>query len=214
VAPPFAVAISDLRLRAAVEEALVARAQVHAISTAAPTVLIETNSLPYAHAAEFRVMRNGTLGIALDPNQSATPCLDVLHEVGHYVDWALLPPPSVMSTAAQPPELTNWFAAVSASSAIREMHRIRTNPTTVSVTLGDGTIVQLVEDAAIAEYALDAWEVFARSYCQWIALRSGNARLRAELVRALQNHYPEQWRPDDFEPIARATDDLLGGATP
>jgi hypothetical protein len=157
-------------------------------------------------------MRNGDLEITLDSNQSLTPRLDVLHEVGHYIDWAVLPPPSTeMSSIVLPPELHDWLTAVSASNAIREMDRIRTSPTTVSVTLDDGTLVQLVEDTRIAAYALDPWEVFARSYCQWIADRSGDQHLRAELVQALQNHYPEQWRPDDFEPIARAIDNLLGG---
>lgn len=156
-------------------------------------------------------MNDGTLEIAVDPAQSRTLGLDVVHEVGHYLDWAVLGAQSEMSSGSLSAEFDEWLAAVTASAACLEMYRIATAPATVDVTLDDGTQVQLVEDPMHAQYALAAPEVFARSYCQYVAERSGNAALGVELVRALQNHYPEQWRPEDFEPIANAIDDLLGG---
>lgn len=208
---PISVVIGDPQLRAMVEAALAALATVHAIPPHTPPVAIGAATLAYGQAAGFSVMSDGTLEIALDPAQSRMPRLDVLHEIGHYIDWAVLAPPSQMSSGSLPPEFDEWLAAVTASSACREMHRIATNPGAVQVTLDDGTHVQLVEDPNFAQYALQAPEVFARSYCQYIAARSGNPQLGAELVLALRNHYPEQWRPADFEPIARAIDDLVGG---
>ncbi len=208
---PINLAIADDQLRAIIEDALDAMAVVHAIPTTAPSVTINSDTLAYGRAAEFRVMSDGTLQIAIDPAQSAMPGLDVLHEIGHYVDWAVLGSQSEMSSGSLATEFDTWLAAVTASAACQEMYRIATAPATVNVTLDDGTQVQLMEDPMYARYALAAPEVFARSYCQYVAERSGNPALGVELVLALQNHYPEQWRPEDFEPIARAIDDLLGG---
>lgn len=205
------VAIADDQLRAIVQGALDALAHVHGIPSSAPPVTIDCDTLAYGRVAEFRVLSDGSLEIALDAAQSMTPALDVLHEVGHYVDWAVLTPPSQMSSGSLSPEFDQWLAAVTASNACQEMHRIATTPGTVDVRLDDGTQVQLVEDPGFAQYSLQAPEVFARSYSQYIVARSGNPELGAELVHALRNHYPEQWRPEDFEPIARAIDDLLGG---
>lgn len=208
---PISLAIDPGSLRDSIEDALVALATIHAIPATAAALTIVEDQLAYGRAAEFRVMSDGSCEIAVDPNQSPAPGLDALHELGHYVDWAVLPPTSAFGSASLPAEFDEWFVAVANSSACREMSRIATSPAFVGVTLADGTHVQLVEDAAHARYALQAPEVFARSYCQYIAVRSGNVTLRTELDLALQNHYPEQWRDEDFGPIADAIDGLLGG---
>lgn len=54
-------------------------------------------------------------------------------------------------------------------------------------------------------------EVFARSFLQWIALRSGNETLLKE-IRLMRDGWmfkDWQWDDDEFLPIARALDDLL-----
>jgi hypothetical protein len=119
-----------------------------------------------------------------------------------------------MSSAALSAEFGDWLTAVGNSDACRELLRIATRPETFVVVLDDGTAVEVFEDPNHAAYTLTAPEVFARSYCQFIATESGHPVLTEELGRALENHYPEQWRPDEFEPIARAVAGLLGGVMP
>lgn len=74
------------------------------------------------------------------------------------------------------------------------------------------------------DYLLQGHEVFARSYSQYIAVRSGNTAMlnelritQAEATPAAgrlttvdgQVPYPRQWQDDDFAPIAKAFDDLF-----
>lgn len=68
-------------------------------------------------------------------------------------------------------------------------------------------------------YLLQTHEVFARSYSQYIAVRSNDAaglkelaKLQAEGKPGSQGvfpAYPRQWEDDDFEPIAKAFDRLF-----
>lgn len=66
--------------------------------------------------------------------------------------------------------------------------------------------------SAIRSY-LDPKELFARAYVQYIATRSGNATLNAQLEKELQDQdagfAPLQWRPEEFKPIAEAMDEIL-----
>lgn len=64
-------------------------------------------------------------------------------------------------------------------------------------------------------YALSKHELFARSYSQWIALRSGD-KFMLDCVKAARSsphpsieYHPQQWKDDDFEPIAKAFDNLF-----
>lgn len=57
------------------------------------------------------------------------------------------------------------------------------------------------------EYLLDDREIFARSYAQWIAVRSGDATLTDQLERNRSNNPNFQWQDDEFEPIAQALDE-------
>jgi hypothetical protein len=209
----FHVDIADADLLASVNNALMALDAVATIDASAPDVAVVEAALSYGCAASFSVLNDGSLQIAIDPNQSSVPGLDFLHEVGHYVDWALLSPQGEMASASLPPEFSDWLHHVTGSSACRELLRIATAPQMVRVALDDGTHVDMVEDSAHARYALDAPEVFARSFCQFVTVRSGNQQLIDELVQALRNHYPEQWREADFEPIAASIEDLLEDLT-
>ena len=62
---------------------------------------------------------------------------------------------------------------------------------------------------AHVEYLLGPRELFARTYCQYVAVRSGDPDLQRELEKSLEPDYREQWHEDDFTPIAGALDDLF-----
>lgn len=65
----------------------------------------------------------------------------------------------------------------------------------------------------ITDYLLTPTELFARSYAQWIGLRSGSGIIRRQLrerdAEGRQYGYPTQWTDRDFLPIAREFDRLF-----
>jgi hypothetical protein len=83
------------------------------------------------------------------------------------------------------------------------------NPGTRLVVAPDGTLVPRPDDLRYVIYLLQETEVFARSYTQYIAEKSGDATLLAELQMAQAMPYPEQWTIQDFAPISAEFDGLL-----
>lgn len=77
------------------------------------------------------------------------------------------------------------------------------------IRLPDGRQVFEPVDRDRLEYLLNPEEVLARSYSQWIALRSGSSLLRQQLDVRRRSPYPEHWDDDDFEQIAEAFDALF-----
>jgi hypothetical protein len=87
--------------------------------------------------------------------------------------------------------LMKWMRAVKASKAYR--------------------YINYTADAAWRNYVLDPIELWAMSYAQWIALRSGDPDLAAQLHDQQQKHatYSMAWPNEDFEPIAEAMDEVF-----
>lgn len=123
--------------------------------------------------------------------------------------------------------MQQWRDAVINSKAIQEMHQWQSEAAQVPNPTGPGYVpnprVPRWIDHGHLRYLLSANETFARSYAQYIAVRSGNAAGLAEL-RGYQadadagrslNHpdgrvpYRRQWQDDDFEPIGKAFDALF-----
>lgn len=64
------------------------------------------------------------------------------------------------------------------------------------------------------QYALKTEEAWARAYAQYIATKSGNAAMLAELNAARNRivdgrYFATQWADEDFEPIMDAIDELF-----
>lgn len=63
------------------------------------------------------------------------------------------------------------------------------------------------------EYLTSGHETFARAYAQWIALRSGDKAMQANIrklaVMSSMSGFATQWSDEDFAPIARAMDALF-----
>ena len=80
---------------------------------------------------------------------------------------------------------------------------------------GGGTVTnQYPLDRRYVGYLLRDTEMFARSYAQYIATKSQDVAMLAELdeirtPRSAQFSYPTQWQNDDFEPIAQAFDEMF-----
>jgi hypothetical protein len=124
--------------------------------------------------------------------------LKTQHEIGHYIDLEGLPGDGFSSSVAV--ELADWRAAIRRSDAFQELARLTR------------TASDAGQRRMRAALALD--EVWARSYAQFIALRSGDPRLLAE-VGALRTGaigdvaIPLQWASDDFAPISAAITALM-----
>lgn len=81
-------------------------------------------------------------------------------------------------------------------------------------TLPDGTVVEYDVDQVYLRYLLTPQELWARSYAQFIATRSGNADLQRQLDRLRERparafYYGEQWEDVDFLPIMAEVEALF-----
>lgn len=132
----------------------------------------------------------------------------LVHELGHYIDHMLIGEPGVPASYPGTPELDDWRDAVVQTWAADGLARIAADPA-FDVLPGPepgSTFRQYVR-----EYLLTPHELFARSYSQYIAEKSGDRDLLAALADAQTLPYPEQWDDDDFAPIRAAFDRLLEG---
>lgn len=209
----FDIGISDSAVRAAIELAIAAQEAVHTFPATLPGVVVVQEVLR-DNAAAFRVYGNGVLDIAVDTSQTDMIAIDFLHEVGHFVDWAALPPPHPAGMATHEAnlgvELEAWLQSVVTTDSHRRLISMSTRPHPHYARLADGTLVELVDNTAYVSYLLQIEELFARSYCQHVAVESGDPELLAQLAEQRLNHYPEQWPDDEFLPIRNSMTALLG----
>jgi hypothetical protein len=126
--------------------------------------------------------------------------LVAIHEIGHYLDLCGLPGPGFSS--ADDPALAEWRQAVMDSRAYHELEALTGSPR-----------------AGVADRAYDLTvleELWARSYAQFVATRSGSVQMQ-RAVAALRCrtppglYYPRQWDDDDFAAIEAAMDALFRG---
>jgi hypothetical protein len=117
--------------------------------------------------------------------------IGTVHEIGHFLDHRGIDDPTALASR-QSPQLADWRVAVNSTSGYRS----------------------LVDRPAALEYLGQPEELWARSYAQWVALRSGDETLRRQIVE-LRGPDPSeiavhiQWDAADFEPIADAFDTLF-----
>lgn len=208
--PVTAVTLNCLpagQLRVTVDSAFQAAGAVHEVRDEAQPVVVAshpgmTQLGLYAHERGGR-----PLGILVNA-QAAEPGLTVLHEFGHYLDQHGI---GLTGYASESSELSDWRNAVLTSQAVAELigHWV-TPPGSPGPTAAERAAVEGAIRSHV-EYLLGPNELFARSYCQYIAIRSGDADLRQELEITLQPAYREQWEEEDFEPVAAALDKLFHG---
>lgn len=144
--------------------------------------------------------------------------LTFAHEVGHWLDRRALPEGEGLGYGAfqsnraanagkyvlgagmgsdVSPEWAAWWKAVQNSDALKGLAKEKRS--------------------SYKTYTLQPHEVWARSYAQYIAHRSGDPEMQkqaADIVALRQNEFAStggytQWEPDDFEPVAKAIDGIL-----
>lgn len=121
------------------------------------------------------------------------PSLSTAHEFGHLLDFEQLGGGQWASEWAITPEWLTWRQAIQLSDT--------------------GKI--LAADAAAgdswARYAITDKELWGRSYAQWVATRSQDPELLADLLKRqeLEGGFIGTWADIDFTPIAEAIDAII-----
>jgi hypothetical protein len=152
------------------------------------------------------------------------------HEMGHYFDHIIFGrknPPATLPgeefgsarAAGDPPdlgrhELVPVMKLLSESPSLLQVQRSMTDDTVQVMDLGDEGIVERrpSDFFLYGRYLTQPWEAFARAYSQWVALRSGDQQMLAEVKKhapSSGNPFPAQWGEEEFKPIAAEFDRLF-----
>lgn len=132
------------------------------------------------------------------------------HEIGHFIDHQAIGVPGEF--ASEKSELMkNWRDAVSSTQAYRQIKTLRDGPNVVVARNGRSHSVS----KKYLDYLGGFDEVWARSYAQYIALKSENKAL-LDALRNIQTQetgapvwYASQWDDEDFAPVSSAIDLLF-----
>lgn len=169
--------------RALINEGLAAIAAVHGVQggKGEKVSVDSTTSLGTSDAGEthgtFSPGRNEIY--VKDGGGSPTPIVFV-HEYGHYLEAQQLTDPEQRNAISALEPL--WAA----SPTVKKL---------------------AASGSEFASYALDTRELWARSYAQWIALRSGNKTMKSEIE--LYRDGFGQWSDGEFGPIADQMDKIF-----
>ncbi|RDI73300.1 Phage Mu/F-like protein [Gaiella occulta] len=189
--------------RGEVQDAIAAAGSLHDLPTgAAAAKVIVDHALPADNPGFYDAQ---TLEIHIAA-AADTPAMTFLHEAGHYISHQALGQPGELSALTE--ELEPWRQAVGETESIRLLLALLDLDEIPAVT-GSGERVRVPVDHDFLLYLLHPEEVWARSYAQWVATRSGNQTLLRQLHLDRRGLYPMQWEDDDFEPVARAIDRIM-----
>jgi hypothetical protein len=198
-----------------VNEALTAIDSVHTDGQL-PTIPVSwTRARTVAGQYEFDQL-GGAHGMNISTVKSLPQRNTVAHETGHFLDHQVLGQRGKFATL-QPPGTPEFAALQPWRTAVRTSRRGKTM--TSALKTGEleyngpnGREFGSVAPKAIL-YLNDEREMWARSYSQWIAIRSGNSGMLRDLesMRNDPGAVLVQWDDNDFDDIARAFDDLFGG---
>lgn len=122
---------------------------------------------------------------------SVNPALTLAHEIGHFIDHQALSVKGKYASTSSP-LMQPWRDAIAASEATKTLKEV---------------------PGKLSAYYLSAHEQWARSYAQWVAIRSSNDIMLEQLKRiTLANdaaYKASQWLDSDFEAIGQAIDELF-----
>lgn len=168
-------------------------------------------SLPQSELAKFRNSKEGWLEIAINPAAPhwELPAL-IVHESGHLIDALLARFAGYASEKAH--DYDDWRNAVQSTHSIKTLQELYGKEFINHPHFAfKGKPFEIKHE--LVRYLLRYREIFARSYVQYIAIRSRNPDLNSwldiERNTPLYAIYPVQWNDKDFRPVAEALDDLF-----
>jgi hypothetical protein len=176
--------------------------KVHTIPQGTPPVTIERLRTKDRDLHGQYSRRDATLRI--NPRGDEVEFTTV-HELGHWLDNKLLGDDIRYGSQRRPsPAWDAWKAAVDESTPTVYLHRVLERVT------GDPAFKDVAKHVA---YMLKPEEQFARAYAQWIATRTGDDILRAQLLayQTAENYTLRayHWSDDEFTPIGAALDRIF-----
>jgi len=136
--------------------------------------------------------------------------MTAIHEIGHYLDHSGIGKPKRMSSQTDP-IMDEWKTVVKNSAAYKKLLAIYDQGYVDVERLG---VMYRWRDPKVRshfKYLLSDEELWARSYAQYIALKTDDPVLRKQLEEMLKNKIEgdSQWSDADFEPIAKEIDKLF-----
>lgn len=139
--------------------------------------------------------------------------LTTAHEIGHFIDFAEISDyPLKSGTERGLPEFEEWNNAINNSQAVANIRKMSNSPLDYSAEVEIYGKVQTVNPSGdYLRYTLTPRELWARSYAQYIAVRSGNKNMLNAIERQRKTPLYEdvQWSEEDFAPIADTIDKLF-----
>lgn len=119
-----------------------------------------------------------------------------VHELGHFIDHSGIGRAGTFASENQPELMQGWVESVVNTRAIRSIVKLRSKAKTH-------------EAISYYDYLLQPREIWARSYAQYIAKKSGDPILMDQLQTLKELPYPMQWSDDDFDGVSGEIDTLF-----
>ncbi len=148
-------------------------------------------------------LNSATLYVYDEAGESELARAVFYHEVGHVLDLFGLPPAGHFASSAGASLLSEWTTAVAASERVRRLESALQTESERNSSF-----------AMRNRYVLRLTELWARSYCQYVALKSGDVEVgrRLDLINiklAGGSVVRSHWDRTDFESILNAIDALF-----
>lgn len=126
--------------------------------------------------------------IGVRPAPGNWPAMTAAHETGHFLDHQTLGLRGEFASVKHP-DLQGFRDAVHGSAAVAQIKKL---------------------PRWKQDYFLEGYELWARAYAQYIAKKSGDPLLVAQLAKIRGGNQPwRQWSEEDFAPIQTAIDDVF-----
>lgn len=148
-----------------------------------------------------------TESIRFRGRSNPTPTYTIVHEVGHFIDHQGIGKPGEFVDLSY---MKDWYIAVQQTDAVGRLRDMQPGDV-IGTSEFRGTVQEIKVNPDYKNYLLSSEELWARSYAQYIGVKSGDEALLAEL-RELQDParpYPSQWQDDDFAPVVQAIDAMF-----
>lgn len=198
---------TDARLGGRTLAALSAIDSVHTDGELRPAQIVGFKGIPGECGRYSPRTREIGLNIARDDHEQT-----VAHEVGHLV--AIEGIGAGSPVCANSSALAEWRDAVLASATHKRLVRMRKEGR-VRIPLASSGIDYALDadDLEQVEYLLMWEELWARTYCQFIAVRAHNNRMLRQIATESSSNYglifSPNWPDNDFLPIENAIESVM-----
>lgn len=198
-------------LKAAADKVLNIIDKIHGDGNLPKIKLEETKKAGYEGYITYSTVLNKPTGMAVN-KEASFPAGTIAHEIGHFLDFSGIPIKDKVGNYRdweKDPIFTKFIAAVDNSDAVKSLRGLE-GQKIYKTTAGR----EYPLDAKYIKYLTSRHEIWARAYAQWLATRSQDADLLADMRDSRKHgaadpYLGKQWADDDFEPIAKEIDAIF-----